>query len=108
MSNGGESAPPAVPVRQWPVLVTLKHPIDFGSDHITALEFRRGRLGDLKGMRVDMVPTIDHLLMLASRLCGKPVKVLEMLSDEDAPLVVELALDFFGRCLEGGSAPQLS
>ncbi len=88
--------------RKWPVLVTLKHPVDFGATNVTSLEFRRGRMGDLKGMKVDGVPPIDQLLLLASRMCGQPIKVLEMLEDEDGAEVVELALGFFARCLGGG------
>lgn len=89
--------------RTWPVVVTLKHPVDFGSERVSQLEFRRGRMGDLKGMKVDTVPPADQLLMIASRLCGKPVKVLEMLDAEDGAEVLELALDFFAKCLEGGN-----
>lgn len=88
--------------RTWPVLVKLQQPIDFGSERIDALEFRRGRMGDLKGMKVDGIPPADQLLLLASRMCGKPVKALEMLDDEDGAEVLALALGFFGTCLMGG------
>jgi hypothetical protein len=91
--------------RQWPVTVKLKHPVDFGSERITSLEFRRGRLGDLKGMKVDGVPPVDQLLLVASRLCGQPTKVLEMLEDDDGSEVLELALGFFARCLGAGKTP---
>jgi hypothetical protein len=88
--------------RQWPVVVKLAHPVDFGSERIASLEFRRGRMGDLKGMKVDGVPPVDQLMLLASRMCGQPIKVLEMLEDEDGAEVLELALGFFARCLGGG------
>lgn len=88
--------------RQWPVLVTLKHPFDFGSERIASLQFRRGRMGDLKGMKVDSVPPVDQLMLLASRMCGQPIKVLEMLEDEDGAEVLEIAIGFFARCLGGG------
>lgn len=88
--------------RQWPVTVKLKHQVNLGSELIASLEFRRGKMGDLKGMSMDGVPPIDQLLLLASRMCGKPVKVLELLEDEDGAEVLEIALGFFARCLGAG------
>lgn len=101
-STAEELANRMVAERKWPVVVKLKHAVDFGSENIAALEFRRGKLGDLKGMKIDGVPPVDQLLMLASRMCSQPVKVLEMLGDEDGAEVLELALGFFARCLVGG------
>lgn len=97
-----ELAERVVADRQWPVLITLKNPVDFGSEHISSLEFRRGKMGDLKGMPLDGVPPVEKLLLLASRMCGKPVAMIEMLDDEDGSEVLELALGFFARCLGGG------
>lgn len=91
--------------RQWPVTVKLAHPITFGSESVAALEFRRGKMGDLKGMRLDGVPPVDQLLLVASRMCGKPVAMLEQLQDEDGAQVLELALGFFARCLGAGRRP---
>jgi len=88
--------------RQWPVSVTLKFPIDFGSERITSLEFRRGRMGDIKGVKIDGIPSADQLMLIASRMCGKPVAALELLQDEDGAEVLELALGFFARCLGAG------
>lgn len=88
--------------RQWPVVVKLRKPVTFGSEIVDSLQFRRGRIGDLKGTNIDAVPPVDQLLMIASRMCGRPVKVLEQLEDEDGAEVIELALSFFARCLVGG------
>lgn len=88
--------------RKWPVTVTLKYPVTFGSESITSLEFRRGRMGDLRGLKIDGLPSVDHLLLLASRLSGQPVKVIELLDAEDGARALEVALDFFARCLEDG------
>lgn len=88
--------------RVWPVEVDLHHPVTFGSETVTSLTFRRGKLGDLKGVKLDGVPPVDQLLLIASRMCGRPLKVLESLEDEDGAEVLELALGFFGRCLGGG------
>ncbi len=88
--------------RAWPVTVKLAHPVDFGSERIAELVFRRGRLGDLKGIKPDGIPSVDQLLLLASRMCSQPVKVLELLEDEDGAEVMELALGFFARSLGAG------
>lgn len=102
MSEAATAADAVVAERQWPVIVKLRKPVEFGSDTVTALEFRRGKLGDLKGVTIDKVPPLDQLLLIASRLCGKPVKVIESLEDEDGAEVIGLALDFFARSLGGG------
>ena len=39
--------------------------------------------------------------MIASRLCGKPLKVIEMLDSDDGSEVLEIAVSFFARCLGG-------
>lgn len=107
-AEDGEESPAAAAARmisgerQWPVIVTLKHAIELGSEHIAELKFRRGKLGDLKGMTLDGVPPVDKLLQLAARMCGQPIKVLEMLEDEDGAEVMALALSFFARCLGAG------
>lgn len=85
---------------QWPVTVTLKHPIDHGSERITQLVFRRGRMGDLKGVKLDGIPSVDQLLMIASRMCGQTTPVLDKLADEDGAEVLDVALFFFARCLK--------
>lgn len=87
---------------QWPVVIALAHPVEFAGEHITSLEFRRGRMGDLKGMKLDDVPPFDHLLLLASRMCGRSIKVLEMLDADDGAEVVRIALGFFVRSLGVG------
>lgn len=90
--------------RTWPVVITLASPVSLGSEHITSLEFRRGKLGDLKGLPTQAGGglSLDQLMLLASRMCGKPLKVIESLSDDDAPAVLEIAAHFFARCLGAG------
>ncbi len=88
--------------RQWPVRITLRHPFDFGSERVTSLEFRRGRLGDLKGMKLGETFATEQLVQVASKLCGQPIALIEMLDVDDAGEVMELAMDFFAKCLAGG------
>lgn len=94
--------PVETPERQWPVVVTLQHPIDFGSQHITQLTFRRGRMGDLKGISLDGIPPTDQLMLLASRLSGQILQVIEKLDPDDTSEVLEIVLGFFARCLGSG------
>ena len=90
--------------REWPVTVPLGTPIQFGKDTIAELVFQRGNFGVLKGMNipVDRTPHIDELMTIASRLCGRPLKVIEQLDPDDADEVVAIALGFFGRCRGAG------
>lgn len=96
-SPDANTAPPA-----WPRVVKLRHPIDLGSERITSLEFRRGRIGDLKGMSLGETVPAAHLVLIASRLSGQLPKVIEMLDVDDAGEVMDIALDFFGKCLTAG------
>jgi len=86
----------------WPRVVVLAHPIDFGSQHITQLEFRRGKLGDIKGMKLSGELPADNLSLIASRMCGQPVAALALLDVDDAGEVMALAMDFYQRCLTAG------
>lgn len=86
----------------WPVVVKMKYPITHGTETITSLSFRRGKLADLRGIVPDGVPPVEKLLLIASRQCGQPVPVLEKLEDSDGAEVIKLALTFFARSLGGG------
>lgn len=88
--------------RTWPWTITLKYPVNFGDDRITSLVMRRGKLGDLKGIKLGGEVVADSLLMVASRMCNQPLKVIEGLDPEDAEEVLSLVLDFFAKCLGGG------
>ena len=103
-SSAEEQAAAMLADRKWPVTIELKSPVDYGSKCITELVFRRGRLGDLKGLPVGSMKDmkIDNLAQIAANMCGQPLKVIELLSDEDAAEVIEIALGFFARCLTGG------
>lgn len=92
--------------RQWPVTITLKTPIQFGKETIDSLVFQKGSFGVLKGIGngigIDRAPNVDELMTIASRLCGRPSKVIEMLDPDDADEVIAIALGFFGRCRGAG------
>lgn len=92
-----ESEPPA-----WPRVIKLAYPVDFGSERITSLTFRRGRAGDVKGMKLSAEVPVNDLLVIASRLSGQPREVIELLDVEDAGEVMDVALDFFTKFLTAG------
>ena len=90
--------------RTWPAVVKLSFPVQFGSERIETLTFQRGTLAAVKGLnvRVDGMPPLEQLMMIASRLCGQPINVIEKLDADDASEVLEIALGFFARCLVAG------
>lgn len=99
-----QAADPADEVESevWPRVVRLRYPIEWGSESITQLTFRRGRLGDIKAMRLSKEVPTDQLVTIASRLSGQPTQVIEKLDVDDAGEVLAIALDFYGRCLGAG------
>lgn len=97
-----EAAQAVLADREWPVTVRLRFPIAFGSTTIESLEFRKGRLADLKGITIGEMPSSDLLLLLASRLCGQPLRVIESIDPDDAEEVLSIALGFIGRCQGAG------
>jgi hypothetical protein len=88
--------------QQWPIVVTLQHPIEFGSERIASLSFNRGKMGDLKGVTVGGMPTTEQLMLLAKRLCGQPIEVIERIDPDDVSEVLAIALGFIYRCQRGG------
>lgn len=93
----------AVNEQQWPRVLKLGTPIQFGKQTvITELTFQKGTYGVLKGLRIDRAPDVNELMLIASRLCGQPVNVIELLDPDDADEVTTIALGFFGRCRGAG------
>lgn len=92
----------------WPRTVKLTVPIEIGGQRTEELTFRRGRLGDMKGVKIGGTLEADSLLLVASRMCGQPLAVLERLDADDAGEVMQLVIGFFGKCLATGSVPSPS
>lgn len=88
----------------WPVTVKLRCPVEFGKETIEELVFQKGTFGVLNGLglRVDETPTFDQLIAIASRLSGKPLKVIANLDPDDCEEVFAVALGFFNRCRGAG------
>lgn len=90
---------------EWPVTIALRSPVTFGKETIEALVFQRGTFGVLKGLglNVTVEPTIDSLMTIAARLCGRSLAVIERLDADDVEEVVNIARGFFARCQGGGN-----
>lgn len=91
-----------------PLKLKLRTPVEFGKDTIEELTFRRGRMGDMKGVPIGDSISMDTIMLVASRLSGQPTAVIERLDEADAGEVVGLAMGFIGRCLATGSGPSPS
>lgn len=87
---------------EWPMVVQLRTPVALGQRQITSLTLRRGRLGDIKNMKLVAEMPTEHLFTIASRLSGEPTQVIEQLDMEDAGEVMAAAISFYGTCLTGG------
>ena len=90
--------------RTWPYVIELKYPVEFGKRTVKALTFQRGKvgmLGDLTLGELLATPT-NKLLLIASRLCGEPLGVLESIDPADAMEVLGIAINFINRCQSGG------
>ncbi|HET7500654.1 MAG TPA: phage tail assembly protein [Kofleriaceae bacterium] len=92
----------ARPERTWPVTIPLRYPIEFAGQRIESLTFRRGRIGDIKGMKFSGEMPAEQLVRIASRLSGQEAQVIERLDMEDSGEVMAIATDFFARCLGAG------
>jgi len=90
--------------RTWPATVRLGTPIEFGKETITELVFQKGNLGIIRGLNItfDTMPKYEELMAIAARLCGKSLKVIELLDPDDADEVITMAVGFFARCRGAG------
>ena len=71
----------------------LKHPIQFGSEMITELTFRRPTAGDM--MDISANPGMADMIKLASKVSGTEMAKVRMLDIEDTLAVVEIVGGFF-------------
>jgi hypothetical protein len=72
---------------------TLKKPITHGSETISALAIREPVARDIKGLDLS-AKTVDANLVLASRLSGQPMPVIDQLSMVDMQEVLKIVEDF--------------
>lgn len=84
-------------------IIKLRRPIEFGRETIEELQFRRGRLGDLKGIKISTEIAVDDIMLIASRMSGLVLPAIQKLDEEDAGEVAEHVLGFYERCLQAGS-----
>lgn len=85
--------------------LTLKTPIQFGTETITELEIREDiRAKDLRGVKLSELDVTDNLLKLAGRLCGRPDPVMDSLSFPDLMALLGVVGDFLGAGPKTGIA----
>ena len=81
---------------------TLKSPIAYGSETITALTFRAAKGKDMRGLTFgvggdgSVKMAMGDMLTLAARLASVPPSVIDELSAADAMEVVTIAAGFIG------------
>lgn len=80
--------------------IKLAEPIQFGSETIEELVFRKPKAKDFRSMPVD--PGVGDLLNLAGRLAGQPPSVIDDLSVEDMLAVLEIVEGFIPAGRETG------
>lgn len=78
--------------------VTLAEPIQFGTERIDALTFRRPKAKDFRAFPMD--PKFGDILDLAGKLAAQPKAVMDELGVEDLGKVMDLV----GSFVPGGHA----
>lgn len=81
----------------------LKHPVKFGEETVTVLEFRRIKGKELR--RLPANPTTDDMLKLAGALCGQPDSFIDEVDAEDIFAITELVEGFFPDGPTTGKTP---
>lgn len=85
----------------WPVVIKLRTPVDWGKEgSIDELVLRRGRAGDMKGLKVGGAVPFEDLILLASRLSGRPVGFIEKIDQDDFGEVAEAVMLFYAKSLK--------
>ena len=86
-----------------PHVIKLGHPVEHGSDVVEELHVERRMIaGDLTGIPASG-QTVDHLLTVASRLTGQPMRVMKNLDMEDCAEVIKVITEFLAPFREIGS-----
>lgn len=81
--------------------IPLNDPIQHGSETITALELRKPKARDMRGMPLEM--GMDDMLTLASRCTAQPPSVIDELSFDDMTKVFEAIGGFIKPGLQTGA-----
>lgn len=80
------------------MVVALKHPVQFGSEKITRLEFKRPKARHFRGLPLE--PKVGDIMDLMARLADVPPSVIDELEPED----LEAASSIVGGFMPGGRA----
>lgn len=81
--------------------LTLKKPLQFGSETISELEFREATTKDFRDMPLE--PKIGDFLDVAGKLCGRLPAEMNLLSPTDMMAVIGIVGNSFAPGLETGA-----
>jgi hypothetical protein len=88
---------------EFPVVIKLDYPIEWGSDIRTEISIRRRlKLKDLRGLSMDTLQTIDGILEIVSKITGEPTALLDELDPDDFGKIGGMMGDFFANGLATG------
>lgn len=82
----------------------LLEPVEFGSEHILELEFKKPTIGDIKGMKLTD-PSLEDILKIASKLSGQSMQIIDRLSIADGLAVAEIVGNFLSPSPPTASQP---
>lgn len=87
--------------------ITLKHPIQFGSETVSELTFRRPKAGDMRGIKINAAGdmSFDDMLTVAQRVTGRPPAVINEIDLEDLKPVFDVIGGFIKAGHQTGKTP---
>jgi len=81
--------------------ITLKKPVQFGSESISELEFREATAKDLRDLPLE--PKVGDFLNVAAKLCGRTPSEMDLLSPVDMAEVIAVVGNAFAPGPETGA-----
>ncbi|GEM_PF-7135503 len=79
----------------------LNDPIQFGTEKIESLSFRKAKAKDFREMPI--TPNVGDLLNVAAKLAAQPYSVIDMLSPKDMAEVMKILGELMGDGPETGA-----
>lgn len=92
---------------KFPITIELSEPLKVGKNGTTLdrLEIRQPRIGDLRGITVQVGMDFDSILKIAQRIVtnfpqGEEELYMDRIPAEDGDLLMRVARDFLMRCCQ--------
>jgi len=80
--------------------IKLSEPLQFGTERIETLTFRKAKAKDFREMPI--TPNVGDLLNVAAKLTAQPYSVIDMLSPKDMAEVMKILGELMGDGPETG------